>query len=146
MARRWEWAGPLVSVAPRFTVNCARLPRLRRCKHDIRAGNRKRARTAAEARGEALPAAEMFQAYRRSAIRQPSIPPRQHRQWHRVEVEAFLREEIFMAGWAQLVGALLKDAMVDEALEALAKDIGRYAELLLEIVKAFGAVEQFTND
>src|SRR5262245_13644064 len=77
--------------------------------------------------------------------RQPAIAPRQHRQRHRIQIQTLVGELVFMARRSELVRVFVNDAIVHEALQSLAEDVGGDTEISLELLETDRAVEQFTD-
>ena len=85
--------------------------------------------------------------HRRSVgARDVMVAPLEHRNQDGPEVDALLGEAVLEAGRALLVGALLENALVNEAGEAIGEDVAGHAEPVLELVKPAPAVEDVPDD
>jgi hypothetical protein len=62
------------------------------------------------------------------------------------EVAALLRQDVFVALGALLIGPAFEDAFVDEALESIGENLLRHAQTALELVETRLAPEGVAND
>ena len=68
-------------------------------------------------------------------MRHPPVTPRQHRQWHRIEIETLVGEAVLVSCGAHLVDVLRDDPVLDKASQPLRENVARDAQALAEFVE-----------
>src|SRR5581483_4034437 len=81
-------------------------------------------------------ASAMHQGKRRPLVAaQPSIPPSQHRDHHRIKVHPLFCQPVFDAGVVAFALGTFEDSVADERPQARGKDVARDSGVALELVE-----------
>src|SRR5713226_4502814 len=83
---------------------------------------------------------------RKVAAKQPFVTERRHNCKDRTHVAALVRKAVLVAHWALLVGHLLQQAVIHEAVEPGSQDVAAGAQLALELLEPPRAEARLAKD